>query len=77
MQKLSKKPLAYFQQILDNPNETEQNKVAATMFISYEHAFMEIYAGRRLIENSFLDCLVDLSQAITELAKKNGDNKPC
>jgi hypothetical protein len=65
--KQSEEPIAYFQKIVDDPNTSDFNRNAAMLLIAHEHQFLELIAGRRMLEFSLLDALTDLSQALTNL----------
>lgn len=54
----------YLQSIINNPDETELNKNFAQILYANEHGFLELYAGRRLHENTFLQSLKFLLELI-------------
>jgi hypothetical protein len=69
-QKLSKKPLKYFETVMQNPNETEFNKNVACLLYCHEHAFLEVYAGRRLTETAFLQSLTNIVELLENKIKE-------
>ena len=67
---LSKKAIAFFKGIINNPSETESNRAFAKDAIVKEHAFLEVYAQRRITDYRILDMAEDIAQAVTLLTNE-------
>jgi hypothetical protein len=69
-QQLSKDLIQYFENVKQDTNTQEQNKKIAEAIICHEHAFLEIYAGRRINENAFLQSLTSILEILEKITSR-------